>query len=387
MDDEPFILRAYSRMLEARGHEVVTAGSGDEALALLRTRPFDVIVSDIAMPSLDGIELLRGVREQDLDVPVILMTGSPSIETAARAIEQGAFRYLTKPLRLQDLCDAVDHAHRLHELARLKRQALELMGRTDRQLGDRAGLEVRMPVALARLTMLYQPIVRWSSRQVVAYEALVRSREPALASAAALLSAAERMGALPQLGRRIRSVVAADLVHAPPSAEIFVNLHSTDLMDEDLFDREAPLSRLAGRVVLEVTERATLDRVPDARDRVAHLRSMGYRIAVDDLGAGYAGLSSLAQLEPDLVKLDMSLSRGIDGNPTQQILVRSMATLCREMGTSFVVEGVETARELRTLTSLGADLFQGHLFARAAAGFPAADWSAAGLAGTRDEVG
>jgi EAL domain-containing protein (putative c-di-GMP-specific phosphodiesterase class I) len=94
------------------------------------------------------------------------------------------------------------------------------------------------------------------------------------------------------------------------------------------------------------------------------LRKLGYRIAVDDLGEGYSGLNSIASLEPDAVKLDMSLIRGIEKTPTKRRMVRALATLCRELGTPFVAEGVETQAELDTLLELGADWLQGFLFAR-----------------------
>ena len=128
--------------------------------------------------------------------------------------------------------------------------------------------------------------------------------------------------------------------------------------------------------MLEITERSSLDRVPDVRSRIASLRAIGYRIAVDDLGAGYAGLTSFALLEPDFVKLDMSLIRGVDSNSTKQKVVKSMTTLCREMGMLVVAEGVETASECQTLVDLDCDLLQGFLFARPGKPFPEAKWPA-----------
>src|SRR5207253_2538837 len=91
-----------------------------------------------------------------------------------------------------------------------------------------------------------------------------------------------------------------------------------DLLDEHLLDPASPLSAHAAKVVLEITERAGLDEVKDARARVESLKRMGYRIAVDDLGAGYAGLTSFAQLEPHIVKLDMSLVRNVHEAPTKR---------------------------------------------------------------------
>jgi EAL domain-containing protein (putative c-di-GMP-specific phosphodiesterase class I) len=203
---------------------------------------------------------------------------------------------------------------------------------------------------------------RWPRRSAqYASEALLRSSDTTLANPPALLEAAERLAQLTELGRKIRAQVAAN----PPGEHlVFVNLHPSDLVDDQLYDPAAPLSAIATRVVLEITERAGLHGVSDVRDRVSALRRLGYRIAVDDLGAGYAGLASFAQLEPDVIKLDISLVRNIDKEPTKRRLVRSMVTLCNELGLQIIGEGVETPSERDALIDLGCDLMQGYLFAR-----------------------
>ena len=133
----------------------------------------------------------------------------------------------------------------------------------------------------------------------------------------------------------------------PPPGHLFVNLHPTDLEDAGLYEEAAPLSPFASQVVLEITERAALDTIPDLPARMARLRELGYRIAIDDLGAGYAGLTSFAQLEPEVVKVDMSLIRGIDDSPMKQKLVGSIVALCRELGIKIIAEGIETAERAR----------------------------------------
>jgi EAL domain-containing protein (putative c-di-GMP-specific phosphodiesterase class I) len=127
-------------------------------------------------------------------------------------------------------------------------------------------------------------------------------------------------------------------------------------------------------VVLEITERSSLDRVADLPSKVALLREIGFRIAVDDLGAGYAGLTSLALLEPEIVKLDMTLVRDVHQSPTRQKLIRSMTSLCRDMGMLVVAEGVETLAEREALRELGCDLLQGYLFAKPGKPFPNVTW-------------
>src|SRR5262249_22689572 len=106
--------------------------------------------------------------------------------------------------------------------------------------------------------------------------------------------------------------------------------------------------------------------------RVSRLRELGYRIALDDLGAGYAGLASFAQFEPDVVKVDMSLVHGIDASPVKRKLLRSIITLCNDLGIPLVCEGIETVRERDVVAELGAALCQGYLFAVPERGFPPA---------------
>jgi EAL domain-containing protein (putative c-di-GMP-specific phosphodiesterase class I)/ActR/RegA family two-component response regulator len=364
VDDEPALLRAYSAMLRRQRCDVQCASSGDEAVQKLDEQSFDVILSDVQMPGMSGLEFLRAVRQRDLDIPVILMTGQPGLEGAMRALEYGAFRYLVKPIEFVLLEEVILRASRLHAMARLKRQSQEVQGLSGTAPGDRAGLETRFAQALDRLWMAYQPIVVWSERRVFGYEALLRSDEPTMGTPGDLLDAAERLGRLHDLGRAIRRRVGNQAAGAPSDAHFFVNLHAADLNDDELYSDDAALCGMADRVVLEVTERASLDNVRAVEQRVGRLRQRRFRIAVDDLGAGYAGLTSFTLLEPAIVKLDMSLVRGIDTHLRKQSIVRAMTRLCGELGMMVVAEGVETVPERDALAGLGCDLLQGYLFAR-----------------------
>jgi EAL domain-containing protein (putative c-di-GMP-specific phosphodiesterase class I) len=262
----------------------------------------------------------------------------------------------------------------LHKLVKLKRDAFAPAPPERWRVDELAALEARFSWALNLLWMAFQPIVAWHDRRIFGYEALVRSSEPLMRDPAELLDAAERLGRVHELGRTIRALIAKAASDAPERFKLFVNLHSFDLNDEDLYAATAPLSRIAHRVVLEVTERASLDAVSDVASRVRQLKSMGFQIAIDDLGAGYAGLARFAELEPDVAKLDMSLVRGIDTDARKQSIVRSMTTLGKELGARIVAEGVETAAERDVLVGLGNDLLQGNLFARPTKGFIAPGW-------------
>jgi EAL domain-containing protein (putative c-di-GMP-specific phosphodiesterase class I) len=367
VDDDPLVVSTFRRLLEVSGLVVDVAGNGVEALGLFGERRYDAVLSDVSMPELDGLELLRELRGRDPDVPVILMTGGPTMRTAIRALEYGALEYLVKPIEVDDLVRAVTRATRLHRMTMAERHAGDLLGMGTT---SRADLLSTFDRAVRGLWMAFQPIVSVRERRVIAYESLLRSAESALPNPGAMLDAAEKLSRLDQLGRVTRERTALAMESAPEQM-VFVNLHPKDLFDPELLERASALSKMAGRVVLEVTERASLDVGEHLKERIASLRSAGYRIAIDDLGAGYAGLSTFAQLEPEVVKLDMSLVRGVHQHKTKQKLVRSMVHLAREMGTMVIAEGIESEVERDALSELGCDLMQGYLFARPGNPFPA----------------
>jgi EAL domain-containing protein (putative c-di-GMP-specific phosphodiesterase class I) len=367
VDDDPTVLFVIAENLKRAGFEVSSAENAFAALNRLGAGPLDAVISDIAMPDMSGVELLRRVHEHDREIPVILLTGRPSMETAIQAVEYGALRYLQKPVGSAALVEAVDNAVRLFRLARWKRDALAYLGAQASTPGEHTGLEQLFSQAVDALFMAYQPILRAQGDAVYGYEALVRSSAPAMPGPGLLFDAADRLGRVHALGRLIRGRVA-DFTAPIPGSVSFVNLHALELIDDELYSREAPLSRQATSVVLEITERNSLEGVPDLKGRIRALRDLGYRIAIDDLGAGYAGLASFAALEPDIVKLEMAIVRGVDSDPYRAKLVSTVTAMCKDLGILVVAEGVETQAEKEALVRLGCDLLQGNLL-----GLPRAD--------------
>jgi EAL domain-containing protein (putative c-di-GMP-specific phosphodiesterase class I) len=226
-------------------------------------------------------------------------------------------------------------------------------------------LEDKLNRCLATLTLHFQPIVHAATRARFAYEALLRSDDKALPHPGAILDAAERLERVTTLGRAVRAHAAKVITGMPDERGlVFVNLHLLDLFDKQLTSPFSPLSKVASRVVLEISERTSLEGQLDLRYRVAELRELGFQIAIDDLGGGHARMSTLSPLDTDFVKLDMSLVRDVDKHQLKQRLIRSVTQLCREQGTRVIGEGVETEAEARMLVELGCDLLQGYLIAR-----------------------
>lgn len=361
VDDDLEYLRSMRRLLEADGWLCTTIDSPAHALDLIQQEQFAVVLADFEMPGMDGVQFLARVRKSAPRAIRILATGNSDFQVAVNAVNEGhVFRFVPKSSIRDGIIEAVREAAALFAQRWAERNAEE-----SRRSESVRSLEAAFEGALAGLWMAYQPIVFADGNRVIAYEALMRSSSKDLGNPGLILDAAERLNAVPILGRSIRQQVANQL-EQDPAIQVFINLHALELLDDSLYDANAPLTRHASRVVLEITERVALTHVADIRERLHRLRGLGFRIAVDDLGAGYAGLGSLVDLEPEVVKLDMGLVRNVHESPTKQKLVRAIAALGRELGWLLVAEGVETEVERKTLCELGCDVLQGYLIGRPA---------------------
>ncbi|HLK36643.1 MAG TPA: EAL domain-containing protein [Polyangiaceae bacterium] len=369
--DEASPVETFARALSRAGYLTETS-TGDEAERRLRHGSFDAALTAAGASDRSGLDVLRSVRATGVETPVIVIAAESTPSEASEAAGLGAFRYLSDPLPDGALLDAVGQAVRLGRLGAVRREATRLLGREEDWRSDLATLQGSFESALDKIWIAFQPVVSLRAQRVFGYEALARSDEPMLRSAGDLFGAAARLGRLSELGRTVRARIASAADAAPPDTTLFVNVHADELNDFDLWRRQAPLSRLASRVVLEITERAPLDGVRGLHTKVSKLRQLGFRIAVDDLGAGYAGLSSFARLQPDVVKLDSSLIRHLDSSSQKRSIVQSMIRLAaRDLNVLLVCEGVEREEERDVLDALGADLMQGYLLGRPMHGFVA----------------
>ncbi|GAB7048507.1 sensor domain-containing phosphodiesterase [Catenuloplanes indicus] len=205
--------------------------------------------------------------------------------------------------------------------------------------------------------VVVQPIVDLTSGKIAGSEAL--SRFPT-GSPLTWFEEASRVGEGIALERSaIRNALAAS---RDTPGFMSLNLSPTTIVAPgtlELFDG-APLDRL----IVELTEQEKVDDLTDVRDALAPLRQQGLRVAIDDVGAGYAGLNRVVQLRPDIIKLDIGLVRGIEGDEIRQALSRALISFAQGSGSKVIAEGVETPAELRILRALGADYGQGWIFSR-----------------------
>lgn len=357
VDDDPEVLAGLRLSLRRLPVTTLTASSASEALSMLDRQPVWMVISDERMPEMSGSELLTEVYRRWPEVTRVILSGQASMDSVIHAINEARiFRFLTKPCAAEELTHTV-----LQGLAAREAVVAEGRRRNDDEL-----LNSQLDEALEGLWVVVQPIVESHSGEVVAYEALMRSEHAVLGTPPAVLDAAARLGRQFEVDRAVRGLAADLLPRLDPDVVLFVNLMPESLADPQLTSDENPLAPWGPRVVWEITERVGLEGIPNLEQQLGALRSNGALIALDDLGAGYAGLNSFAELQPDIVKFDMELIRDIDRSPTRSKLVSSMIRLCRDLEIRTVAEGIETPEERQTVVSLGCDLLQGYLLGRPA---------------------
>jgi EAL domain-containing protein (putative c-di-GMP-specific phosphodiesterase class I)/GGDEF domain-containing protein len=208
------------------------------------------------------------------------------------------------------------------------------------------------------------PILVTDTRQVYGYEALARGTLRTLRSPEIMFDVAAEADLLWELGRLCRSkAIEAMNTRLTRGEYLFLNVDPHDFVDPEFsqLDREVPDP---SRVVIEITERTAIKDYPKFRERLKALRERGYRFAVDDAGSGYAGLGSIANLEPDFIKLDISLINCIDTNFIKQNLVETMVRFANDQGAKVIAEGVERAEEYETVKGLGVHMVQGFFLHR-----------------------
>jgi EAL domain-containing protein (putative c-di-GMP-specific phosphodiesterase class I) len=215
------------------------------------------------------------------------------------------------------------------------------------------------------LAMAFQPIVKFSSREIFAHEALVRGRNNEPASSVFSRINDQNRYRFDQACRVTAIALATEL---GMSSHLSINFMPHAIYRPELCIRTTlEASRKFGfplnRIIFEITESEKVEDHQLLRDIVECYQHHGFKTAIDDFGAGYAGLNLLAEFQTDLIKLDMALIRGINRDKSRQAIVKGIVQVCRDLSIEVIAEGIETHDEMSALVALGIDLFQGYLFA------------------------
>jgi len=220
-------------------------------------------------------------------------------------------------------------------------------------------------------SMAFQPIIEARTGQVFAYESLVRG--PGSRSAESVLGAVNATNRYSFDQRcRMRAIeLASRLGIAREGAGLSINFMPNAIYRPEVCIRTTlETARREGfpteNLIFEFTENQQIREPERVLGIIRAYRAMGFRTAIDDFGAGYAGMNLLADFQPDLIKLDMALVRNVDKDPVRQAIIEGIVLVCDKLDISVIAEGIETQSEFRTLQAFGIELFQGYFFAEPA---------------------
>ncbi len=219
--------------------------------------------------------------------------------------------------------------------------------------------DLRETLRTGGLYIDYHPIVSADSRKIFGYEALARGTMRSMRSPEVMFEVAAQADLIWDLSRLCRNRAIEGMNGLLKDGQLlFMNVDPADFADPAFTEMDLKVSDPT-RVVIEITERTAIKDYPKFRERLKAFRDRGYRFAVDDAGSGYAGLGSIANLEPDFIKLDMSLITCIDSNFIKQNLVETMVRFANDQKAMVIAEGVEREEEFDMVKALGVHLIQG----------------------------
>jgi EAL domain-containing protein (putative c-di-GMP-specific phosphodiesterase class I) len=218
--------------------------------------------------------------------------------------------------------------------------------------------------------IVYQPIVDLRTGEIFAHEALARPNPDMFSGPLELFSAAVRAQRVGRLGRLLRGLSVENC----PGVPLFLNIHPGEFGEGWLVRPDDPIFSHDSRVFLEITESVPISHYEFCHSVLEEVRSKGISLVVDDLGAGYSNLKYIADLTPEVVKLDRELIMGLVEQSRLFRLCKALVRLCNDLNAKVVCEGIETEEELQAVIATGAHFGQGYFLARPAYPAPAVSW-------------
>lgn len=348
---------------------VGTAVDADAAIELAsRTRPHVALI-DVKMPGGGGPRATSEIARCSPTTQVVALSGDGDRDAVLNMVSRGVAGYVLKNTPLSEIAAAIRRVAGGHptfspraarsvvdELAsKLQQEEQQALSRRQRVEGVRALLDSPFQVAL-------QPIIDLHEQKPVGFEALARFAPEFEGGPAVWFAEAEAAGLLAELEIKALRRALEQLPNLPSTAYLAVNLSPDVLLIRDFAELVAMIP--PSRLVLEITEHAPIADYEKLEEVLAGMRAEGLRLAVDDAGAGFASLRHILRLGPNLIKLDISLTRNIHESRSQRALTSALKAFADETDAVIVAEGVENESELGTLRRLGVRYAQGYHLGR-----------------------
>ena len=367
-DDQEVLRDALAAVIRSdHGMQVVAiAADADEAVALAQRTWPEVAILDVKMPGGGGSRAAKEISARLPMTKIIAYTAHADRGTVFDMLRSGATGYVVKGSSADQILTAIRQAAAggsalSPDVARLvvEHAADDLQRRTATEDGQRAELHRLQSAMDSKMTVAYQPIVELASGKCVGYEALARFANPARQAPDQWFAQAAAAGILQPFERAAMGKAIAGAI-MPAGLFLCVNLSPETVLETDpgaMVPEVPPL-------VIEITEHAPVEDYDALAPVIDRLRQRGVRLAIDDAGAGFASMRHILRLEPDLIKLDMSITRSVDSDRKRRSLAAALISFAAESGIEVIAEGIETDSERTTLGDLGAKYGQGFLLGR-----------------------
>jgi DNA-binding NarL/FixJ family response regulator len=369
--DDPGVAAALTDLLRSdpRTTVIAIAGDAEAAVRLAGAHRPDVALVDVKMPE-GGPRVVREIRRAAPGTRVIALSAQDDQAAVAAMLRVGALGSVARGAPAGEILEAVDRASR--GLAGpsgaattwASTEAAEGLCRRETEklpAGLQAG-EIEAVLEPGAIRAAYQPVFELATGNVVGYEALARfDREPRQGPKF-WFAAADEAGLRDRLELAAIRTHVARFAELPAPAYLSVNVSPSTAVSEEL--ATLLLGLPMERLVLEISEHAPVPDYEALQAGLARLRAQGARLAVDDAGAGFASLHHILQLAPDIIKLDISLTRGVDSDRARRAFASALIAFADQMGIAVVAGGMETAAELATLLDLGVGYGQGFFLGR-----------------------
>ena len=363
-DDEEGIRDALSSVL-ADDEQISLVGAGrdaDQAIAIAAQERPDVALLDVRMPRGGGPRAAREIAQVSPGTALIALSANDDLNDIRAMLRAGAGAYLVKGEGTTEIVHAI---HRCIEGSDGRTRWAALLPRAfgTRPFGSRErSRRIEAVVRGEGVDVVYQPIFDLTDGRAVGAEALCRFRADPLRSPDVWFAEAAEVGLgieleITAVRRAVRSLEWLD-----PSILLGVNVSPETCCSSELSDLLETLP--ADRLVLEITENAPVNDYERLANALAPMRARGVRLAIDDTCSGFASLRHVLHLRPDTIKLDLTLTRGVETDTARRLLVEALVGFAPSVGAEVLAEGVENAEQLRTLMDAGVHLGQGYYLGR-----------------------
>ncbi len=367
VEDDPAFRDALAELIDTDPKLRVAGCAADarEAIAMVRSLRPDACLCDVRLPGGGGQLVASEARRSAPETRVVALSACDDLETILGMIQAGAVSYIVKGTPGDEVLDGVHRALRgqssMPTIA-TNEVAARLRGH-DTRSEERVAL-LRKVLDHNLMSMVFQPIVAMRTGVPMAYEALCRISAPPPRTPDLWFEDAAWHGLGLEFELKAIRLALDHLPHLPARCLLHVNASPAVAMTPEV---AALLTTVEpGRIVLEITEHTEILDYAALTAALAPLRASGVLIGVDDAGSGFSSMSHIVNMEPDVIKLDISLVRDVHLNRIRRSMVGALAEFARQAGPMVVAEAVEVEEERSTLLSLGVNAGQGYLFGRPA---------------------